>query len=328
MYRRVYQGEEVVDSKRSRLHSQLKLSGLVRAEEGYLHVNNRIYRHIFDLDWIKQNSREIWTRTRIMTFVFVIVILVVLGVLGINGLLNDGNQTPEPSITPTTMALIADEDQTATAVAIIASRSPTSTDTPMPELVDTPTLTPITIPTNTSTPTPTNGASSATPTPSPSPLPLAVASISSMIRPAPSENFESIGNVSPGDEVTVLGVSTNGEWLFVENTEEIAGFVNIGNFILTADSAFLDEVSTPKIAIALAPASILPEPESDPDRINEIQLDFIVVGEVVNVLGRLADSTGWLYVSNQEGVEGFAATNRLDWPGTEAELELLPTRQP
>jgi hypothetical protein len=55
LYRQVYEGEEIADDERSPVHNQLKLTGLVRAEDGLLAVRSEIYRRVFDLDWVRAN---------------------------------------------------------------------------------------------------------------------------------------------------------------------------------------------------------------------------------------------------------------------------------
>ncbi|NJN96803.1 MAG: hypothetical protein HC875_23195 [Anaerolineales bacterium] len=55
LYRLVYEGESVDEDERSPVHNQLKLTGLVRSEEGRLQVRCEIYRRVFNLDWIKAN---------------------------------------------------------------------------------------------------------------------------------------------------------------------------------------------------------------------------------------------------------------------------------
>jgi len=56
LYRQVYEGEEITEDERSPVQNQLKLTGLVRAEEGLLKLRCKIYRQVFDLDWIKVNT--------------------------------------------------------------------------------------------------------------------------------------------------------------------------------------------------------------------------------------------------------------------------------
>lgn len=61
LYRKVYEGKRrVTHDERSRVQSQLKLSGLVKTEGGTLSVRNEIYRHTFDQTWIKENTAINW----------------------------------------------------------------------------------------------------------------------------------------------------------------------------------------------------------------------------------------------------------------------------
>src|SRR6185503_13621815 len=50
LYRQVFEGEKIAEDERSPVHNQLKLTGLVRAEEGVLRVRCEIYRRVFSLD--------------------------------------------------------------------------------------------------------------------------------------------------------------------------------------------------------------------------------------------------------------------------------------
>jgi tetratricopeptide (TPR) repeat protein len=56
LYRKVIRGEKVGDDGQSPLQNLLKLSGLVKAENGYLHIRNEIYRRAFDLTWVRENT--------------------------------------------------------------------------------------------------------------------------------------------------------------------------------------------------------------------------------------------------------------------------------
>jgi hypothetical protein len=56
VYGQVRAGKRVKDEERSVAKSQLKLSGLVKATSGgELVVRNRIYEHVFDAEWVKEN---------------------------------------------------------------------------------------------------------------------------------------------------------------------------------------------------------------------------------------------------------------------------------
>jgi WD40 repeat protein len=55
LYARVRKGERVPDDSASPLVSALRLSGITRSRSGHLRVRNRIYRRVFDLDWVRAN---------------------------------------------------------------------------------------------------------------------------------------------------------------------------------------------------------------------------------------------------------------------------------
>ncbi|MCB0482751.1 MAG: AAA-like domain-containing protein, partial [Flavobacteriales bacterium] len=52
LYQEVLEKDAVPDDEQSYLHEQLKLIGIVRAEDGLLVVYNRIYKNIFDQKWL------------------------------------------------------------------------------------------------------------------------------------------------------------------------------------------------------------------------------------------------------------------------------------
>jgi len=56
LYRKVYTGKKVSEDERSPIQNQLKLSGLVKVENGCLAVRNEIYRRAFDVAWVKENT--------------------------------------------------------------------------------------------------------------------------------------------------------------------------------------------------------------------------------------------------------------------------------
>jgi WD40 repeat protein len=58
LYRKVWKGQRVLDDETSLLVSVLKLSGIVRSEEGRLRVRNRIYARIFDRGWIREHMPD------------------------------------------------------------------------------------------------------------------------------------------------------------------------------------------------------------------------------------------------------------------------------
>ena len=79
LYRKVHKGQKVPDNPQSPLQTLLKLSGLVKTEHGHLQVRNEIYRHVFDLAWIKAHTAIDWVRW-VAGVAFLLVVLLV-GVL-------------------------------------------------------------------------------------------------------------------------------------------------------------------------------------------------------------------------------------------------------
>lgn len=55
LYKKALGGKRVPDDTKSSLQNQLKLSGLVKADNGFLIVRNRLYEKVFDATWIKRN---------------------------------------------------------------------------------------------------------------------------------------------------------------------------------------------------------------------------------------------------------------------------------
>jgi len=60
LYTRVHRGRKVIDDKQSVLQNQLKLSGLVIADDGRLRVHNELYRKAFSLAWVRTNTPVNW----------------------------------------------------------------------------------------------------------------------------------------------------------------------------------------------------------------------------------------------------------------------------
>lgn len=62
-YAEVLRGERpVADEGQSVSKAHLKLSGVVRTEDGALRVRNRIYREVFDERWVKKHNPPNWTK--------------------------------------------------------------------------------------------------------------------------------------------------------------------------------------------------------------------------------------------------------------------------
>ena len=61
VYKKIRNGKSVQDQPQSPIHSTLKLSGLVKADEqGRLRVRNEIYKQVFDARWINQLTPSPW----------------------------------------------------------------------------------------------------------------------------------------------------------------------------------------------------------------------------------------------------------------------------
>lgn len=54
IYYQVYNGIDVPDDQQSPLQNNLKLSGLVKEQDGYLQIRNEIYRTVFNQNWIEE----------------------------------------------------------------------------------------------------------------------------------------------------------------------------------------------------------------------------------------------------------------------------------
>jgi len=77
LYRKVYTGRRIGDDERSFPQNQLKLSGLVKTEDGYLYIRNEIYRRAFDLAWVRENMPTNWAS--VVTGIAVFVALLAVG---------------------------------------------------------------------------------------------------------------------------------------------------------------------------------------------------------------------------------------------------------
>ncbi len=67
-YKDIRSGKKVKDDERSIPKAHLKISGVVRRENGYLQPRNRIYERAFDLAWIKENTPPVTTRRVAIVF--------------------------------------------------------------------------------------------------------------------------------------------------------------------------------------------------------------------------------------------------------------------
>ena len=76
----MYTGKPVIEDKRSPHQIQLKLIGLVRAEDERLKTRNEIYRRVFDLEWVKAATPVDWGRRAVIFLSLLVIILI--GVVG------------------------------------------------------------------------------------------------------------------------------------------------------------------------------------------------------------------------------------------------------
>lgn len=74
IYKEIRSGKKVVDDDHSIPKSHLKISGVVRRENGFLQPRNRIYERAFDLIWVKENTPVTTMRKLVYALSFVTVI--------------------------------------------------------------------------------------------------------------------------------------------------------------------------------------------------------------------------------------------------------------
>jgi hypothetical protein len=78
LYRQIYAGKAVKEDERSPTQNRLKLTGLVRAKGGALHLRNEIYHQVFNTAWIKRNTPM--NVLQIVTWLAVTVIILAIGI--------------------------------------------------------------------------------------------------------------------------------------------------------------------------------------------------------------------------------------------------------
>jgi hypothetical protein len=61
LYKDVIRSRRIQDDSQSPVQTQLKLSGLVKVEQGALCARNKIYRRVFDLEWVRRHTEVNWT---------------------------------------------------------------------------------------------------------------------------------------------------------------------------------------------------------------------------------------------------------------------------
>jgi GH25 family lysozyme M1 (1,4-beta-N-acetylmuramidase)/ABC-type amino acid transport substrate-binding protein len=83
IYGDVRSDKRVMDDERSIAKAHLKLSGLVRSEQGVLRVRNEIYNTVFNSHWVKENTPKNWQKVALISIsaALGVLVLVTLGVL-------------------------------------------------------------------------------------------------------------------------------------------------------------------------------------------------------------------------------------------------------
>ena len=171
LYTQVYQEKTVPDEPQSKIHQQLKLSGLVKAGNGKLSISNRIYERVFDLAWVKQQPcfKKEWKIMMGALMMMAILIVFAASSYAWNSSVPNGTQatssnnaTPSITITSTVSPPVIAEVPTTT-----------ETETPIPTVTPTQTATPTVTPTQTAMPTVTP-TQTATPTPMPTITPTPI----------------------------------------------------------------------------------------------------------------------------------------------------------
>jgi hypothetical protein len=314
-YRQVLRGKEVVDKERSAVINQLKLSGLVKTEDGYLQNRNEIYRQLFDEQWLKENMPINWPLMAAITFGLIAALLIIYFVAGLwqAGRAEDAALALLTTGTPTPTGTFISSD--VTPVTPAATFTPITGNTAAPtetlNLADvTPTVfTPITtdtsVPISTLMPTETSG---------PTPIPTAVAIEPAIIFRAPDTRTRELARVQTDETVEVLGRSAdrfgrveNKPGLYIRTSNGIEGFV-VALFFQWPGIIEELPILQPKLAEVTFNVFLFAEPD-----INSERLGFASEGELVEVLGR--SGTDWFYARTAIDTEGFVPNTYLDWRG-------------
>lgn len=81
LYRKVYEQYQIRSNEQSAFQNELKLYGLLRTgDKRYLTIRNRIYRRVFNEEWIKEHSPVNWWRRFAAITALVIILAAIAGV--------------------------------------------------------------------------------------------------------------------------------------------------------------------------------------------------------------------------------------------------------
>jgi formylglycine-generating enzyme required for sulfatase activity len=87
LYRKVLSGRRVADDGQSSLQNELKLSGLVKVDDGWLRVRNEIYRQAFDRAWLRRNLPANWVP--LVVSISLVLALLAIGIMVYNFLVEN-----------------------------------------------------------------------------------------------------------------------------------------------------------------------------------------------------------------------------------------------
>ncbi|MBN1136520.1 MAG: AAA-like domain-containing protein [Anaerolineae bacterium] len=220
IYRQVLAGDQVTDDPRSIAKSQLKLSGLVKADaEGNLQIRNRIYERVFGAEWAG-TGKQPWL-ARMWAPVAAGLVLIVFSVIVTSRLAIRLLPTPTPVVKVITATATQTVRATATGT-VTTTPTPTQTPTHTPTATSTPTATPTHTPTPTATPTHTptpTATSSPNPTGTPAPYVL-VTGERVNLRSGPGLTYDVFGLVTQSEQLPLLARTEDSEWYQVIYEEQ------------------------------------------------------------------------------------------------------------
>jgi tetratricopeptide (TPR) repeat protein len=67
-YKDIRTGKKVIDDECSTAKAHLKISGVVRSENGFLQPRNQIYKNVFNASWVQENTPKNWAKTASIVF--------------------------------------------------------------------------------------------------------------------------------------------------------------------------------------------------------------------------------------------------------------------
>lgn len=192
-----------------------------------------------------------------------LVILLVVLIVGGMWILREQPEA-EMAVSPTPVAIVQ--------VAPTHTPSPTTTHTPAPtKTAVPPSSTPTSPPTHTATPQTTATISN-----------MAIIFEASSLFAAPATGANELGNLQPGEQVTLLGRSANNNWLYVRTAENITGYISAARIEWAGD---IETLAVQETAVFVpTPTSIATSPVT----VTSLELDLWVLPNTVRCQGQ-----GW-----------------------------------